>query len=59
MKGERKGIRKFNISYGAGGGIWTHKGLAQRIFLLLYVTIADYKNRCSLEHVFTLSSFMT
>ena len=31
MKGERKGIRKFSISYGAGGGIRTHKGLAQRI----------------------------
>ena len=31
MKGERKGIRKFNISYGAGGGIRTHKSLAQRI----------------------------
>ena len=31
MKGERKGIRKFNISYGAGGGIRTHKSLAQGI----------------------------
>ena len=31
MKGERKGIRKLNISYGAGGGIRTHKSLAQGI----------------------------
>ena len=31
LKGERKGIRKFNISYGAGGGIRTHKSLAQGI----------------------------
>ena len=29
------------MRYGAGGGTWTHtRGKPQRIFLLLYVTIA-------------------
>ena len=40
--------------FGAGEGIRTLTSQAQRIFLLLYVTIAAFL-RCSLDHVFTIS----